>query len=44
MVADQPVHAIAKQLQWCYPDQCRTLFIMLGPLHIEMAFMSAMGN
>ena len=44
MVADQPVHAIAKQLQRCYPDQCRTLFIMLGSLHIEMAFMSAIGD
>ena len=44
MVADQLVYAIAKQLQWCYPGQCRTLFIMLGPLHIEMAFMSAIGD
>ena len=44
MVADQPVYRNAKQLQWCYPDQCRTLFIMLGPLHIEMAFMSAIGD
>ena len=43
MVVDQPVYAIAKQLQWCYPDQCRALF-MLQPLHIEVAFMSAIGD
>ena len=23
MIADQPVHAIAKRLQWCYSDQCK---------------------
>ena len=44
MVADQPVYAITKQLQWCYPNQCRLLFILLGPLHIEMAFMGAIGD
>ena len=43
MVADQPVYVTAKQLQWCYPDQCRTLFIMLGSLQIEMVFTSAIG-
>ena len=43
MVADQPVYVTAKQLQWCYPHQCRTLFIMLGPLQIEMFFMSVIG-
>ena len=23
MIADQPVYAIAKRLQWCYSDQCK---------------------
>ena len=44
MVADQPVCAIAKQLQWQYPDKFKTMFIMLGSLHIELAFMSLIGG
>ena len=44
LTADQPVYAIAKQIQWLYPERFKAMFIMLGPLHIEMAFMSAIGD
>jgi len=43
---DQPLFAIAKRLQWHYPDQygASAFVIMMGALHIEMAFMSAIGD
>ena len=43
---DQPLFAIAKRLQWHYPDQygASNFVIMMGALHIEMAFMSAIGD
>ena len=44
MTADKPVFTIAKQLQWQYPERFDQMFIMLGPLHIKMAFMSAIGD
>ena len=40
VIADQLVYTIAKQLQWHYPDQCKKMFIMVGPLHIEVIFMN----
>ena len=45
---DQPLYAISKQLQfqWNFTNQCEQerFVIMLGPLHIEMAFLSALGD
>ena len=43
---DQPLYAIAKQLQWHYRDQygINKFVIMMGALHIEMAFLSTLGD
>ena len=43
VTADQPVYALGKQIQWRYPNE-GNIFWMLGGLHIEMTFMSAIGN
>ncbi len=44
ITGDQPVYALGKQVQWNYPDQFPDIFWMMGPLHIEMAFLDAIGN
>ena len=44
ITADQPVYAIGKQVEWTYPDKFCDVLWMLGPLHIEMMFMSAIGD
>eukprot|EP00794_Sanderia_malayensis_P004251 gene4251-4816_t len=44
VTADQPVYALAKQEQWKQPGKFKECLIMLGPLHIEMAFLSAIGD
>jgi hypothetical protein len=44
VTADQPVYALAKQTQWLYPEKFSSVMVMLGPLHIEMAYMKAIGN
>ena len=43
---DQPLYAIAKRLQWYFPNSYGTsIFVMiLGALHIEMAMLSTMGD
>lgn len=43
---DQPLYAIAKRLQWYFPNNYGTSkFVMiLGALHIEMAMLSTMGD
>lgn len=43
---DQPLYAIAKKLQWDYPDihgedKC---VVLLGGLHIEMAILKCLGD
>ena len=40
MIAGQSVFTITKQLRWQYPERFGQMFVMLGPLHIEMALMS----
>ena len=40
MIAGQSVFTIAKQLRWQCPERFDQMFVMLGPLHIEMALMS----
>ena len=46
IIADQPVYAIGKQVQWLYPDEYgdHKVLIMMGPLHIKMNFLLLLGN
>ena len=44
ITGDQPVYAIGKQVQWTYPNIYNDLVWMIGPLHIEMAFTSTIGD
>ena len=46
ITGDQPVYAIAKQLQWRFPDQYGEdkLVVMMGGLHIEMCILSMLGK
>eukprot|EP00794_Sanderia_malayensis_P011698 gene11698-12917_t len=46
MTFDQPLYAIAKTIQWTWPEQFgeEKLVVMLGGLHIEMAFISLIGS
>ena len=43
---DQPLYAIAKQIQWTWPNRFgeQNFLFMLGGLHIEMAFMRSIGD
>ena len=40
------MYAIAKRIQWQWPDEygIHRFLIMLGRLHIEMAYLSALGD
>ena len=44
ITGDQPVYAIGKQVQWMHPDEYENCLWMMGPLHIEMAYVSAIGD
>ena len=44
MAADQPLYAIAKQVQWQFPESHGEFVIMLGSLHVEMAFQKVLGQ
>lgn len=46
MTVDQPLYALAKQVQWCWPDNYGEdkFVIMLGGLHIEMAALRTLGT
>lgn len=44
MTADQPLFALAKQIQWSWPEKYGHFVIILGGLHIEMATLKMMGN
>ena len=44
ITGDQPAYALGKKVQWMFPDQFRDVLWMMGPLHIEMAFLDAIGN
>ena len=43
---DQPLYAVAKQIQWTWPDSYgeQKFVIMFGGLHIEMAFLKVLGG
>ena len=46
ITSDQPVYALAKQLQWRYPELYGEdkMFLMLGGLHINLAIISMIGS
>ena len=46
IACDQPLFALAKQIQWRHPDLYgeNRMTIMLGGLHSEMAFLNALGS
>ena len=45
VAADQPLYALAKQIQWQWPEYGEDEFvIMLGGLHIEMAALRSAGT
>ena len=43
---DQPLYTIAKKVQWTWPNEFGEdhFVVVLGGLHIEMAFMSMIGD
>ena len=46
LVVDQPLYAIAKTIQWTFPEKFgEDIFVvLLGSLHIEMALWSTIGD
>ena len=44
ITADQPVYAIGKQVQWAHNVTYENVLWIMGPLHIEMALASAIGD
>lgn len=46
LTVDQPLYAIAKEIQWSWPDKYgeRKYVVLMGGLHIEMALLSVLGN
>ena len=44
ITGDQPAYALGKKVQWMFPDQFRDVLWMMGPLHIEIAFLDAISN
>ena len=45
MTVDQPLYAIAKEIQWAHPELLGEdkFLVMMGPLHIEMVVMRCLG-
>jgi len=42
---DQPLYALAKQIQWAWPELGEGLFaVMLGGLHIEVTMLTMLGK
>ena len=44
ITADQPLFALAKQIQWHWPDEYGNFVVMMGALHIEMAALRMVGH
>ena len=46
LTADQPVYSLGKQVQWIYPEMYGEdqVVMMMGGLHIEMAFLNTIGD
>ena len=45
MTADQPLFALAKEIQWLKPDVLgeNKLLVLMGDLYTEMTFMTCLG-
>ena len=44
ITADQPLFALANQIQWHWPDEYGKFVVMMGTLHIEMAALRMVGR
>ena len=45
MKADQPLYALAKEIQWSNLVFLEKIFlVMIGDMHVEMTFMKCIGN
>ena len=46
LTVDQPLYAIAKNIQWKWPDEYgeRQYVVLMGGLHIEMAMLKVIGD
>lgn len=44
IAANQPIYALAKQIQWHWPELYGAFVIMFGGLHIEMAGLRSTGT
>ena len=44
ITADQPGYALRNQVKWMYEERYKNVIWMMGPLHIEMSFSSAIGD
>ena len=44
VTADQPLFALAKQIQWTWPEDYGKFVFILGGLHIEMAILKMIGH
>ena len=46
MTVDQPLYALAKKIQWTWPDVYgeQKFVVMMGELHIEMSFLKVLGD
>lgn len=46
MTVDQPLYALAKKIQWTWPDIYgeQKFVVMMGGLHIEMSFLKVIGD
>ena len=46
LTVDQPLYAIAKRIQWKWPDEYgqRQYVVLMGGLHIEMAMLKVIGD
>ena len=46
LVCDQPLFALAKQIQWTWPEELGEdhFMVMIGGLHVEMAILAALGS
>ena len=44
ITADQPLFALAKQIQWSWPNEYGDFVIISGGLHTEMAILKMIGK
>ena len=44
ITGNQPAYAFRKKVQWMYPSHFNGIVWMMGSLHIDMTFFSAIGD